>query len=153
MATYYFFTPSIWSTNRLPFPYCHVIIAGLTQHGFYSMASHCLQLIPNLSSIGTCGQASDAHRPHLRGCVILGKGLRGLDLPRIRIDYLPVIFQLAASGIRSLSLTFKRRCCSPALVVPALLAGLEWLTIKPIPLKNRGVARLGGLVILSKRLP
>ena len=48
-------------------------------------SSHCLQLLPNLSSIGTRGRACDAHRPDILVSVILGKGLLGLDLPSIRL--------------------------------------------------------------------
>ena len=47
-------------------------------------ASHCSRLLPNLSSIGTRGQACDAHRPDILVSVILGIGLLGLDLPSIR---------------------------------------------------------------------
>ena len=48
-------------------------------------SSHCLQLLPNLSSIGTRGRACDAHRPQVLAWVILGIGLLGLDLPSIRL--------------------------------------------------------------------
>jgi hypothetical protein len=48
-------------------------------------ASHCLQLLPNLSSIGTRGCACDAHRPDVLASVILGIGLLGLVLPSIRL--------------------------------------------------------------------
>ena len=52
-----------------------------------AFASHCLQLLPNLSSIGTRGRASDAHRPGILVPVILGIGLPRLDLRGIRFSH------------------------------------------------------------------
>jgi hypothetical protein len=49
-----------------------------------ALASHCLQLLPNFSSIGTRGRACDAHRPNILVLVILGIGLLGLVLPSLR---------------------------------------------------------------------
>ena len=62
-----------------------VLVYNIKKCGFKIKSSHCLQLLPNLSSIGTRGRACDAHRPDILVSVILGIGLLGLVLPSIRL--------------------------------------------------------------------